>query len=66
MFGPDKTDKNKETESKEKEKESNPQPTSKDSADQETPKFHPRPDTSSADFDFKTELEHLPFNINIG
>ena len=66
MFGPDKTDKDKETETKEKEKESDPQPTSEDSANQEQPKFGPRPDTSSADFDFKTELERLPFTINIG
>ena len=66
MFGPDKTDKDKETETKEKEKESDLQPTSEDSANQEQPKFGPRPDTSSADFDFKTELERLPFTINIG
>ena len=66
MFGPDKTDKDKETETKEKEKESDPQPTSEESANQEQPKFGPRPDTGSADFDFKTELEHLPFTINIG
>ena len=66
MFGPEKTDKDKETETKEKEKESDPQPTSEDSANQEQPKFGPRPDTSSADFDFKMELERLPFTINIG
>ena len=66
MFGPDKTDKDKETETKEKEKESYPQPTSEDSANQEQPKFGPRPDTSSADFDFKMELKRLPFTINIG
>ena len=66
MFGPDKTDKDGETKTKEKEKESDPQRTPKDSADQEPPKFGPRPDTSSADFDFKTELDHLPFTINIG
>ena len=66
MFGPDKTDKDKETETKEKEKESDPQPTSEDSVNQEQPKFGPRPDTSSAEFDFKTELECLPFTINIG
>ena len=66
MFGPDKTDKDKETETKEKEKESDPQPTSEDSANQEQPKFIPRPDTSSADFDFKSELDRLPFTINIG
>ena len=66
MFGPEKTDKDKETETEEKEKGSDPQPTSEDSANQEQPKFGPRPDTSSADFDFKTELERLPFTINIG
>ena len=65
MFGPDKTDKDKETETKEKEKESDPQPTSEDSANQEQPKFGPRPDTSSTDFDFKSELDRLPFTINI-
>ena len=53
MFGPDKTDKDEETEPKEKEKESDPQTTPKESADQEPPKFGPRPDTSSTDFDFK-------------
>ena len=66
MFGPDKTDKEGETKTKEKEKESDPQKTPKDSADQQPPKFGPRPDTSSADFDFKTELDRLPFTINIG
>ena len=66
MFGPDKTDKDGETKTKEKEKESDPQKTPKDSADQQPPKVGPRPDTSSADFDFKTELDHLPFTINIG
>ena len=66
MFGPDKTDKDGETKTKEKEKESDPQKTPKDSADQQPPKFGPRPDTSSADFDFKTELDCLPFTINIG
>ena len=62
MFGPDKTDKDEETKTKEKEKESDPQTTTKDNADQEPPKFGPRPDTTSADFDFKTELDHLPFH----
>ena len=66
IFGPDKTDKDEETEPKEKEKESDPQTTPKESADQEPPKFGPRPDTSSADFDFKMELDRLPFTINIG
>ena len=66
MFGPNKTDKDGETKTKEKEKESDPQKTPKDSADQQPPKFGPNPDTSSTDFDFKTELDHLPFTINIG
>ena len=65
MFGPDKTDKNGETKTKEKEKESDPQKTPKDSADQQPPKFGARPDTSSADFDFKMELDRLSFTINI-
>ena len=66
MFGPNKTDKDEKTKTKEKQKESDPQKTPKDSADQEPPKFGLRLDTSSADFDFKRELEHLPFTINIG
>ena len=66
MFGPDKTDKDEETKTKEKEKESDPQTTTKDRADQEPPKFGPPPDTTSADFDFKMELDRLPFTINIG
>ena len=65
MFGPDKTDKDEETKTKEKQKESDPQTTPKDSKDQEPPKFGLHLDTSSADFDFKRELEHLPFTINI-
>ena len=64
---PTKTRKQKPKKTKEtKEKESDPQTTPKDSADQQPPKFGPRPDTSSADFDFKMELDHLPFTINIG
>ena len=66
MFGPDKTHKDGETKTKEKEKELDPQKTPKDSTDQQPPKFGPRPDTSSADFDFKMELDRLPFTINIG
>ena len=61
-----KTDKDEETKTKEKEKESDPQTTPKDSADQQAPKFGPLPDTSSADFDIKMELDRLPFTINIG
>ena len=66
MFGPNKTNKDEETKTKEKEKELDPQTTPKDSADQQPPKFSPRPDTRSTDFNFKTELDCLPFTINIG
>ena len=65
MFGPNKLNKDGETKTKEKEKESDPQTTPKDSADQQPPKFGPRLDTSNADFDFKMELDCLPFTINI-
>ena len=30
------------------------------------PKFGPRPDMSSPDFDFKAELDCLPFKLNLG
>ena len=66
MFGPDKTDKDKEIRTKAKDRELDPQTTPKDSTDQGPSKFGPRPETSSADFDFKTELDHLPFTINLG
>ena len=66
MFGPDKTNKKEETKTKEKERELDPETTPKDSSDQETPKFSPHPDTSSANFEFKRELECLTFTINIG
>ena len=66
MFGPDEVNKGKETKAKEKERELDPQTTPEDNADQEPPKFGPHLDTSSADFDFERELEHLPFTINIG
>ena len=29
-------------------------------------KFGPRPDFDDSDFDFRKELEHLPFPINLG
>ena len=29
------------------------------------PKFGPRPDTNFADFDFKTEIDWLPFQLNV-
>ena len=32
----------------------------------EKPEFSPRPDTDSADFDFKTEIDQWPFQPNIG
>ena len=32
----------------------------------EKPEFGPRPDTSSANFNFKTEIDQLPFQLNIG
>ena len=63
---PTKTNKDGETKPKEKEKESDLHTTPKESADQEPPKFGSHPDTSNADFDFKMELDHLPFTINIG
>ena len=37
-----------------------------DSNKENRPKFGPRPDLESEDFDFKTELEKLPFTLNIG
>ena len=66
MFGSDKANGNEEEGSKDKEQGSDPKATPADTADQEKPKFSPRPDTSSADFDFQKELECLPFTINIG
>ena len=33
---------------------------------EERPKFGPRPNFESDDFDFKTELERLPFTLNVG
>ena len=51
---------------KEEEKESDPQPKSQESAEEERPQFGAHPDTTSADFDFETELKRLPFTINIG
>ena len=32
----------------------------------EIPEFGPRPDTSSVDFDFKNEIDWMPFQLNIG
>ena len=31
----------------------------------EKPSFGPRPDVESADFDFKAEIDHLPFKLNM-
>ena len=33
---------------------------------QEKAVFGPRPDTQSTDFDFETEIKHLPFKLNLG
>ena len=40
--------------------------TKADDEDDIKPKFGPHPDTSSPDFDFKAELEYLPFKLNLG
>ena len=32
----------------------------------EKPSFGPRPDTESKNFDFKAEIDHLPFKLNMG
>ena len=37
-----------------------------DSSKTERPKFGPRPDTNSAEFNFEKELDQLPFQLNIG
>ena len=37
-----------------------------DTTKTDRPKFGPRPNLESDDFDFKTELEKLPFTLNIG
>ena len=37
-----------------------------DSKKEDRPKFGPRPDLESEEFDFKAELEKLPFTLNIG
>ena len=34
--------------------------------DQELPKFGPKPDTSSPEFNFESELDRLPFKFNLG
>ena len=40
---------------------------SKEEASQEPhPTFGPHPNTQAADFDFKKEVEHLPFQLNLG
>ena len=38
----------------------------KDQKDEEKPAFGIRPNTKNPEFDFKTELERLPFELNIG
>ena len=40
-------------------------PIQPDSPKIEKPEFGPRPDTNSADFNFKNELDWLPFQLNI-
>ena len=35
-------------------------------ASNEKPSFGPRPDVESPDFDFKAEIDHLPFKLNMG
>ena len=32
----------------------------------EKPSFGPKPDLESTDFDFKAEIDHLPFKLNMG
>ena len=39
---------------------------SKQHEGEERPKFGPVPDTNSPNFDFREELEKLPFKLNIG
>ena len=41
-------------------------PIQTDSSKIERPEFGPRPDTNSAEFNFKDELDWLPFQLNIG
>ena len=57
-------DPDKEKDSETMESETTPKGNS-ESEDQEKPTFGQRPDSCSPDFDFKKELEHLPFKINI-
>ena len=66
MFGSDKTNENEEKDDSDNKQGLDAPATSTDAADQEKPEFIPRPDTSSADFEFQKELERLPFTINIG
>ena len=41
-------------------------PIQPDSPKMERPEFGPRPDTNSTEFNFEKELDHLPFQANIG
>ena len=41
-------------------------PIQSNSPEIEKPEFGPRPDTNSAEFNFKSELEWLPFQLNTG
>ena len=36
------------------------------STSSEKPSFGPRPDVESAEFDFKAEIDRLPFKLNMG
>ena len=48
------------------EERSSDDPSESDSSKESRPKFGPKPDWESSEFDFKAELGKLPFTINIG
>ena len=39
---------------------------SKEASQEPHPTFGPHPNTQVADFDFKKEVDHLPFKLNLG
>ena len=39
---------------------------SKEASQEPCPMFGPHPNTQVVDFDFKKEIEHLPFKLNLG
>ena len=39
---------------------------SKEASPEPYPTFRPNPNTQVTDFDFRKEIEHLPFNLNLG